>query len=400
MTFYRLTAKLLCLTRVAGLFCVIFSALLCSPSSRASPDKGAGSTLASQNPKKNTKAPHKGLHKGSYKARQIISETGPPFKRTPELVALANHISLENNLPSHWVLDQLLKAKSLSKVKQLVLPPSVGVKKNWMAYKERFLSESRILGGRDFAQKNWASLEKAQRLYQVPWEIIVAIIGVETFYGKNMGYFKALDVLTSLSMDFPKSHPRAQEREAFFKQELGALLKLMQTTQQSVWISSYAGAMGLPQFMPSNWHKFAVDFDEDGHIDLYASQADAIGSVGNYLAKFGWQSHMPTYFDIDPNFDKTHLQELLAPDILPSFKTQQLMDWGLPLTPTVQSHTGPLALVMLENAEAEPSYVLGTENFYTLTRYNWSSYYALAVIELGQAVKANRALSSIQSNAR
>jgi membrane-bound lytic murein transglycosylase B len=303
-------------------------------------------------------------------------------------MALANQISIDNDLPNQWVEDQLLKAKSLSKIKQLVLPPSNGVKKNWLAYKERFLSESRILGGRDFAQKNWPHLEKAQSLYQVPWEIIVAIIGVETFYGKNMGYFKALDVLTSLSMDFPMSHPRAQEREAFFRQELGALLKLMQKTRQSAWVSSYAGAMGLPQFMPSNWHKFAVDFDEDGRIDLNASQADAIGSVGNYLAKFGWQPQMPTHFEIDPNFDKTHLQELLLPDILPSFKSQQFMDWGLPLTPTVQSHTGPLALVMLENAEAEPSYVLGTENFYTLTRYNWSSYYALAVIELSAAIKA------------
>ncbi len=363
-----------------------FSANLWGQINHVTPANGNSPALANHAAHKSAK-PHQ---KRPHKVQQIITETGPSFKRTPELLALAQQISQANDLPNPWVVDQLLKAKSLSKIKQLVLPPSTGVKKNWLAYKERFLTESRIQGGLDYAQKNWAYLEKAQSIYQVPWDIIVAIIGVETFYGQNMGHFKALDVLTSLSMDFPKSHPRAQERELFFKQELGALLKLMQTNPQQVWLSSYAGAMGLPQFMPSNWHKFAVDFNGDGRIDLNSSTADAIGSVGNYLAKFGWQPNMPTHFEIDPNFDKTHSQELLLPDILPSFKSQQLLDWGLPLTPQARDHPGPLALVKLENGEAEPSYVLGTDNFYTITRYNWSSYYAMAVIELGQEIKAAR----------
>ncbi len=359
-----------------------FSANLWGQINHVTPANGNSPALANHAAHKSAK-PHQ---KRSHKAQQIITETGPSFKRTPELLALAQQISQANDLPNPWVVDQLLRAKSLSKIKQLVLPPSTGVKKNWLAYKERFLTESRIQGGVDYAQKNWAYLEKAQSIYQVPWDIIVAIIGVETFYGQNMGHFKALDVLTSLSMDFPKSHPRAQERELFFRQELGALLKLMRTNPQQVWFSSYAGAMGLPQFMPSNWHKFAVDFDGDGRIDLNSSTADAIGSVGNYLAKFGWQPNMSTHFDIDPTFDKTHLQELLVPDILPSFKVQQLLAWGLVLTPSAERHPGPLALVVLENGEAEAHYVLGTENFYTVTRYNWSSYYAMAVIELGQMV--------------
>ena len=141
--------------------------------------------------------------------------------------------------------------------------------------------------------------------------------------------------------------------------------------------------------MPSNFHKFAIDLDADGRIDLNGSEADAIGSVGNYLAKFGWQGDLPTHFELDSNFDKTHLEEMLIPDILPTFKSEQLQKWGLTLSPQVKSHPGPLALVMLENGENEPTYVLGTENFYTVTRYNWSSYYALAVIELAKEIKAS-----------
>jgi len=336
---------------------------------------------------------HPHLSKTSHKSKQIITETGPAFSLTPELIALADHIALSQDLPKNWVLTQLLQAKSLSKIKQLVMPPSAGVKKNWMAYRERFLTAQRIQGGQDFAQRNWSTLEKAQSQFQVPWEIIVSIIGVETFYGKNMGHFKALDVLTSLSMDFPASHPRAKERQAFFQEELGALLKLMRNNPQQVWLSSFAGAMGLPQFMPSNWGKFALDGDQDGRVNLMDSEADAIQSVANYLAQFGWRAQMPTHYAMEQTFDSTHLQEMLLPDILPTFKSEQLISWGLRLSPEAQAHQGPLALVMLENAEESPSYVLGTENFYTLTRYNWSSYYAMAVIELGQEIKAKRTAS-------
>lgn len=350
--------------------------------------------LAQPHPKKTTRtSPSSSSNpkaKTKIKNKPIITETGPTFKRSPELLALAEEVASTQNLPLPWVQSELLKAKSLTKIKQLVLPPSVGVKKNWAAYRERFLSEGRIDEGQKFAQRNWPLLERAQARFQVPWEIMVAIIGVETFYGKNMGHFKALDVLTSLSMDFPKSHPRAAERETFFRQELGALLKLMHDNPQKVWLSSYAGALGLPQFMPSNWEKFALDGDADGKVDLMGSEADAIVSVGNYLAKFGWRAQMPTHYEIEQRIPSGHLEEMLVPDILPTFKAEQLMDWGVLLTPQAQSHFGPLALVMLENADEAPTYVLGTENFYTLTRYNWSSYYAMAVIELGQEIRAAR----------
>jgi membrane-bound lytic murein transglycosylase B len=382
---YRSTAKHLCWVGLIGLSWVCVASLAATPPQQIN-IAHEPSSLA-QRQKHANHAKHSLSSRN--KSKQIVTETGPTFKPSAELMALAQEIAVDNNLPVDWVKAQLLRAKSLSKIKQLVLPASLGTKKNWASYRARFLGDSRIQGGCDFALRNWTYLEKVQANYQVPWEIVVAIIGIETFYGKNMGQFKALDVLTSLSMDFPPSHPRAKERETFFRQELGALLKLMNTTQQQVWFSSFAGAMGLPQFMPSNWHKFAVDFDGDGRIDLNNSQADAIGSVGNYLAKFGWQANAATHFELDPNFDKTHLEEMLLPDILPSFKSEQLQKWGLSLTPNAQMHLGPLALVMLENGENEPTYVLGTENFYTITRYNWSSYYALAVIELAKEIKSS-----------
>jgi membrane-bound lytic murein transglycosylase B len=150
---------------------------------------------------------------------------------------------------------------------------------------------------------------------------------------------------------------------------------------------SYAGAMGLPQFMPSSWAKFAVDFDGDGRIDLFNSPADVIGSVANYFKTFGWHTGMPTHYSVSFNSEKLDLEALLLPDILPTFSAASFIAKGAVLDTDAQTHSGPLALVELQNGDKPPSYVAGTENFYVITRYNWSSYYAMAVIELGRAVR-------------
>ena len=143
--------------------------------------------------------------------------------------------------------------------------------------------------------------------------------------------------------------------------------------------------------MPSSWVRYAVDFDGDGRIDLFKSPTDAIGSVANYFRGHGWTPGMPTHFGVQ--FDNTRLQldDLLAPDILPTFSATSMQAKGALLDAAGTQHTGPLALVELENGGDAPTYVAGTENFYAITRYNWSSYYAMAVIELGRAVAAARA---------
>jgi membrane-bound lytic murein transglycosylase B len=150
---------------------------------------------------------------------------------------------------------------------------------------------------------------------------------------------------------------------------------------------SFAGAMGLPQFMPSSIQRHAVDFDADGRIDLNGSSADVIGSVANYLAAHGWLGGMPATYAVAPPVDTTARATLLQPDIVPSFSAEQMTALGAELDDGGRAHDGLLALVELQNGGAAPSFVAGTRNFYAITRYNQSSYYAMAVITLGEAVK-------------
>ncbi|HRP28351.1 MAG TPA: lytic murein transglycosylase, partial [Burkholderiaceae bacterium] len=150
---------------------------------------------------------------------------------------------------------------------------------------------------------------------------------------------------------------------------------------------SYAGALGMPQFMPGSINRHAVDFDGDGRIDLRDSSADVIGSVAHYLAEYGWRRGVPTHFAVAVPVDAADRALLLGPDIVPTFSAAQFAAHGAVLAPEAQRFDGLLALVELQNGAAAPSYVAGTSNFFAITRYNQSSYYAMAVIELGEAVK-------------
>jgi membrane-bound lytic murein transglycosylase B len=346
--------------------------------------------------------PHAKAHKAvSHKATAHKASTrGPVYGKTTEAIALADELAQQYKLPQTWVREQISKAQHLKGVPKMVLPPTVPTAKNWRAYRERFIESRRIDAGTQFWQTYESALTRAEQTYGVPAEMIVGIIGVETFYGQNMGNYRVLDALTTLTLNFPAAHPRAAERQAFFKSELGHFLAQAHSQGNASATGSFAGAMGWPQFMPSSVAKFAVDFDGDGRIDLRNSPVDAIGSVANYFKAFGWHTGMPTHYPV--GFDEALLDKptLLAPDILPSFSVSNFTAKGAVLDEQAQKHAGPLALVELFNGDEPPSYVAGTENFYVVTRYNWSSYYALAVIELGQAIKANRALTSIQSNAR
>jgi membrane-bound lytic murein transglycosylase B len=212
---------------------------------------------------------------------------------------------------------------------------------------------------------------------------------VETFYGRITGDFRVVDALATLSFDFPTGR---SDRSAFFRGELEELLVLARRegVRADSIKGSYAGAIGWPQFLPGSINRHAVDFDGDGRIDLQRSVADAIGSVAHYLQQHGWQRGMPTHFAVQPPADDTARGTLLAPDILPSFTAQQMRASGAGLDAAADGHEGLLALVEVHNGEAAPSHVAGTANFYAITRYNWSSYYALAVITLGDAVKAAR----------
>ena len=315
--------------------------------------------------------------------------TGKAFGNSSAVKQLSSDIAQKHKLPAAWVLQQIAGARVLPQILQLVLPPSSPQVKNWHAYRARFLTECRIQTGARFWREHTLQLDRALAQTGVEPRYIVGILGVETFYGQHQGQYKLLDALSTLSLNFPKEHPQAAERQAFFQDELGYFLKQQraQPPNQPV-LGSYAGASGWPQFMPSSIAKFAVDFDGDGRIDLIHSAADAIGSVANYFKAFGWHPGMPTHFAVDvQSVSETDLSGLLAPDIVPSWSASHLADKQAVLSDDGKRYSGPLALVQLHNANEAPSYVAGTDNFFVITRYNRSSYYALAVIELGTAVE-------------
>jgi len=316
-------------------------------------------------------------------------QRGVPYAGNEEAMRWADALAGRRDLDRDWIRQAVGRAQFLPLVSKLVQPPPVGTPKNWRVYRSRFIDPVRIRAGVKFWLDNQALLERAENEYGVPPEIIVGIIGVETIYGQQMGNFRVIDALATLAFNFPEAHPRAAERSEYFRGELEHFLVLQSRYKADPLkpLGSYAGAMGMPQFMPSSWARWAVDFDTDGRIDLAGSPADVIGSVANYFKSYGWQSGMPTHYPV--TFDPATLDKdaLLAPDILPTFGVASFTAKGAVLEGPALEHQGPLALVELQNGDAEPEYIAGTENFYVITRYNWSSYYAMAVIELGREVK-------------
>jgi membrane-bound lytic murein transglycosylase B len=313
----------------------------------------------------------------------------PAYGRNPAVLAFAADVAARRQLPARWLEMQLSQARRLEPVRQLVMPAPVGTAKNWAAYRARFIEPRRIAAGVAFWHDNEAWLREAEDRWGVPAAIVVGIIGVETFYGRVTGNYRILDALATLSFDFPGGR---RDRSEFFRSELEEFLVMCarEGSDPQQLRGSYAGAIGLPQFMPGSINRHAVDFDGDGHIDLLRNPADAVGSVAHYLAQYGWQRALPTHYAVQPPAAGSARDRLLAPDITPTFNAAQFADSGAVLDAAGRAHTGPLALVELHNGDDAPSYVAGTQNFYVVTRYNRSSYYAMAVIDLAAAVQEAR----------
>ena len=337
-------------------------------------------------------------------ARRKARESGPPeaaadaltYGRRADLAAFADEVAQRQGLDAQWLLDALAQARMLPTVARLMMPGPPGTAKNWAAYRARAIDTVRIRAGAVFWSSNDAWLRLAEERYGVPPEIVVGIVGIETIYGRNTGSFRVIDALATLSFDFPTGR---SDRSPFFRAELESFLLLCHSGNIDPLAprGSYAGAMGMGQFMPSSVLKFGVDFDEDGITDLARNPADVIGSVAHYLAAFGWQRGLPARFDVVPPQETMSRALMLVPDIVPTFTAQEFAERGATLSPAVLEVDDKLALVELHNGDAAPSYVAGTRNFYAITRYNWSSYYAMAVIELGEAVARERARSALQT---
>ena len=322
----------------------------------------------------------------------VADDTDPDlvtYGARDDVVRFATAVAERRGLDAAWVRRSLEQARFVPSVARFIMPPPAGTAKNWNAYRARFVEPIRIRAGAAFWRANEKWLLQAEELYGVPPEIVVGIIGVETIYGRQMGNFRVIDALATLAFDFPVGR---RDRREFFRDELENWFVLCHSEgiDPLAWRGSYAGAMGMPQFMPSSFNKYAVDFDGDGHVDLHQSAADVIGSVAHYLAEFGWRRGLATHFDIAAPVETTARAILLAPDILPTFTAAEMIERGAMLGSDARAAETTLALVELQNGDAAPSYVAGTPNFYAITRYNWSSYYAMAVIELGAAVKERR----------
>jgi membrane-bound lytic murein transglycosylase B len=318
------------------------------------------------------------------------AQAGPAYGGRADVRQFAAEVAARRDLPREWLAQQLAQAHRVEAVRKLVMPPPAGTAKDWAAYRERFVEPRRIEAGAVFWQEHGAALAQAERRYGVPASVVVAIIGVETYYGRLTGGFRTLDALATLAFDFP---PGRKDRSAFFRGELEEFFVLCarEGSDPQALRGSYAGAIGLPQFMPGSINRVAVDGDGDGRIDLLRSAADAIASVAHFLADAGWQSGLATHHPIALPADDAARAALLGPDIVPTHSAAQLAALGARLDADGSDEPGLLAVVELQNGEREPSYVAGTRNFYALTRYNWSSYYAMAVIELAQAVAQARA---------
>lgn len=253
--------------------------------------------------------------------------------------------------------------------------------KPWREYRPIFLTRERIRGGVFFMNEHATILARASDTYGVPPQVITAIIGVETRYGKNSGNFPVIDALSTLGFAYPP-------RKTFFRAELKQFL-LMSREEKFDPLEprgSYAGAMGMPQFIPSSFRRYAVDFDNDGKRDLWSSTADAIGSVGNYFEKHGWQSWEPIATRVTIKGDK--YQNVMDGNGYPRFAVADLEAAGVIFPDEVEPHLKG-SLIMLDAGEG-PEFWVVWRNFYVITRYNHSILYAMAALQLSREIVAAR----------
>ncbi len=256
--------------------------------------------------------------------------------------------------------------------------------KPWYAYRPIFLTEKRIREGVEFWQRNQELVSSAAQEFCVDEEIIVAIIGVETSYGGNTGSYRVIDALVTLGFYYPPG--LTSDRSAFFSDQLMQYIKL--TVEEGLPAAgvtgSYAGAMGMGQFMPSSYREYAVDFDNDGSRDLWRSTPDVIGSVANYLHRHGWQKGQPVTQRAmavgDAAFDKVSNN-----NFKPTLNVARWQTLGFRSSPDL----GPeqLAAVLKLVEKDRDTYWLTFQNFYVITRYNRSPRYAMAVFQLSQEIR-------------
>ncbi|MGO2353392.1 MAG: lytic murein transglycosylase B [Marinomonas foliarum] len=304
-------------------------------------------------------------------------EWGDSYAGYPEVQRFISRLVKEHN----YDRNRLELAFSHIKVRPKVIEKSDNqpeVITPYYEYKTRFVNEDRAKAGREFAKRNEKWLRKAEQEFGVEPNIIVALIGVETYYGRITGSKDVFTSLTTLAFDYPR-------RKDYFQSELEAYLLLVRQEGWNIGDTkgSYSGAMGMVQFMPSNYQKLAVDYDQNGHIDLWGSDADAIGSVANYLKNHGWKTKEP-WFVMAYVAEPDKVADLINRGREPS---SEMTEWSalnvLPAQSFIPRKTG---LIALRTGPEDVSYWLAYENFFTIMDYNPSRRYAMSVLELAESI--------------
>lgn len=298
-----------------------------------------------------------------------------PPEQEDAIRAFADEMASKHGFDSRALGNLLSKATIQEDILKAMSRPAEA--KPWYEYRTIFLTDARIEGGARFWREQEALLRRAEQEYGVAPEIIVAILGVETRYGGNVGKHRVLDALATLTFAYP---PRA----SYFRKELEAFLLLARDERLDPTEArgSYAGAMGLAQFMPSSYRTYAVDFDGDGRRNLTQSPADAIGSIANYLKRHGWQRGGP--ITVPARISGRPVDDLVAAGMEPSLSQDRLAAQGV--VPDVSLPAGALASLVKLEGRWGPEYWLGLKNFYAITRYNHSNLYAMAVYQLSREI--------------
>ncbi|MDO5666309.1 MAG: lytic murein transglycosylase B [Alcaligenaceae bacterium] len=291
-------------------------------------------------------------------------------------------------VPINHVANLVNSAEVNSQTQRLMAPSTGGrVKRSWTTYRNRVMDPIRVRGGKSFMQRNAATLKQVEQQYGVPAEIIGSIIGVETVYGNYMGTFRLLDSLYTLGFYHPD--PSRPERHQSFRNQLAALIKLdhQGKLNANTELGSFAGATGLPQFMPISIMHFAVDGDGDGRIDLRHSEIDAIHSVANFLVKHGWQRGMPVFAPASLPRNPAAVE---GKGLEPTLTWQELEAQGSnSSTPNAAWKNGrQLGVInLMDETRGRNEYRIATQNFFAITKYNNSYFYAASVADFAQTLK-------------
>ncbi|MET0266016.1 MAG: lytic murein transglycosylase B [Duganella sp.] len=364
--------------------------LTCAASSQAQqPVDRYGYKLPPSQQKKNADA----KKKAKAPARPAIDYVGEfvNFGTWKDVRSFLDDVAQRNGFDRKELDTLMAQVRYVDSVVQLVKPAPPGKPKNWQAYRALNVDPVRTSAGVRFWNDNAEALSRAESLYGVPAEIIVAIIGVETVYGRNTGRFRVLDALTTLAFSYPET-PTREARMTFFRGELeAALLFARQDGLDPLSMrGSFAGAMGMPQFMPSSAMKHAVDFDGSGKIDLLGSSADAIGSVAAFLAAHGWQRELSGPIAYAAQVSPAKAWEPMLHQGLTAKYTPQELAAASVNTGASLPQDARYGLVDLQNGAEATEYWLANPNFFAITQYNRSYFYAMSVVDLGQAIRSAR----------